>query len=72
VLQLTRSAAVELGEHGVRVNSISPGPVLTGVSGKDAGVADRTAGALEPAFRAGMAAWQPRHRIPPSRYDVAV
>lgn len=63
VLQLTRSAAVELGEHGVRVNSISPGPVLTGVFGKAAGidpaVADRTAGGLEAAFTTVLAHWQP-------------
>ena len=30
IIQLTRCTAAELGQHGVRVNSISPGPVLTG------------------------------------------
>lgn len=63
VLHLTRSAAIELGEHGVRVNSISPGAVLTGVFAKGAGVdhavADRTAAGLEPAFRAALHQWQP-------------
>jgi NAD(P)-dependent dehydrogenase (short-subunit alcohol dehydrogenase family) len=63
VLQIVRSAAIDLGEHGVRVNSVSPGPVLTGVFAKGAGidpaVADRTAGALEPAFRAVLERWQP-------------
>lgn len=63
VIQLTRTAAVELGEHGVRVNSISPGAVVTGIFGKAAGldpaVADRTAGALAPAFGAVLEQWQP-------------
>lgn len=61
MLQIVRSAAVDLGKHGVRVNSVSPGAVPTGVFGKAAGmdpaVADRTAGALEPAFRAVLERW---------------
>jgi NAD(P)-dependent dehydrogenase (short-subunit alcohol dehydrogenase family) len=36
VAHLTRCAAVELGEYGIRVNSVSPGFVLTGVFGKGA------------------------------------
>jgi len=63
VIQLTRSAAVELGEHGVRVNSVSPGAVATGVFAKSAGLepalADRTAGSLQPAFAALLRQWQP-------------
>jgi NAD(P)-dependent dehydrogenase (short-subunit alcohol dehydrogenase family) len=43
VLHLTRCAAIELGEHGVRVNSISPGPVVTGIFGKAMGVAEGAA-----------------------------
>jgi NAD(P)-dependent dehydrogenase (short-subunit alcohol dehydrogenase family) len=58
VLQLTRSAAIELGLHGIRVNSISPGPIPTGIFGKAAGLpaaeADRTAEQLEPAFVAAL------------------
>jgi NAD(P)-dependent dehydrogenase (short-subunit alcohol dehydrogenase family) len=62
---LTRSAAAELGEQGVRVNSISPGAIVTGIFGKSVGVegpkADRVADVVAAAFakfqpvpRAGM------------------
>jgi NAD(P)-dependent dehydrogenase (short-subunit alcohol dehydrogenase family) len=58
VLQLTRSAAIELGLHGIRVNSVSPGPLPTGIFGKAAGLAaadaDRTAEQLAPAFVAAL------------------
>jgi NAD(P)-dependent dehydrogenase (short-subunit alcohol dehydrogenase family) len=66
ILQLTRSAAVELGEHGIRVNTISPGPVLTGIFAKGASMdpvqADRSAAALEPLFTAALERWQPIRR----------
>lgn len=65
VSALTRSAAAELGEKGVRVNCISPGAIVTGIFGKNAGLegakADRLAGVVKEAFatvqpipRAGM------------------
>ena len=65
VSALTRSVAAELGEKGVRVNSISPGAIVTGIFGKNAGLegskADRVAGVVKEAFariqpipRAGM------------------
>jgi NAD(P)-dependent dehydrogenase (short-subunit alcohol dehydrogenase family) len=49
VIHVSRCAAVELGEFGVRVNSISPGPVITGLLGKgrtasDPSEADRPRG----------------------------
>jgi NAD(P)-dependent dehydrogenase (short-subunit alcohol dehydrogenase family) len=63
VIQLTRCVAAELGGHGVRVNSISPGPILTGIFGKGAGLdparADQDAARLEPVFRARLQAYQP-------------
>jgi NAD(P)-dependent dehydrogenase (short-subunit alcohol dehydrogenase family) len=66
VIQLTRCVAVELGEHGVRANSISPGPILTGIFAKAAAIdpseADRGAGALEPVFRERLQMWQPLPR----------
>ena len=66
VIQLTRSAAVELGEHGIRVNSVPPGPVPTSIFGKAAGMdpaaADRTAIQLEPAFLAALESHQPIRR----------
>lgn len=65
VSALTRSAAAELGEKGVRVNCISPGAIVTGIFGKNAGLegakADRLADVVKEAFatvqpipRAGM------------------
>jgi len=45
---------MELGGRNVRVNSISPGAIVTGIHGKACGVpddiADRTAGVLEEDF----------------------
>jgi NAD(P)-dependent dehydrogenase (short-subunit alcohol dehydrogenase family) len=54
VLHLTRSVAAELGEHNIRVNSVSPGAIVTGIFGKgiglDPGVADREVATLETRF----------------------
>lgn len=67
VLQLTRSAAVELGEHGIRVNSISPGPIPTGIQLKSAGAAsaeaERDADSLRPMFAEALRDWQPMRRV---------
>jgi NAD(P)-dependent dehydrogenase (short-subunit alcohol dehydrogenase family) len=65
VIHLTRSVACELGEKSIRVNTISPGAIVTGIFGKAAGlagdVADRTTEVIasrfvkaQPIPRAGM------------------
>jgi NAD(P)-dependent dehydrogenase (short-subunit alcohol dehydrogenase family) len=38
VVHMTRCAAMELGEDGIRVNSISPGGIATGIFGKAMGM----------------------------------
>lgn len=62
VIHLTRSAAMELGEHGIRVNCICPGWIVTPLFGKEFGLspeaAERSLGAIKEAF-AGL---QPIHR----------
>lgn len=74
VIHVTRCAAVELGERGVRANSISPGPILTGIFAKGAGVgpaeADRHARDLAPLFTSALESWQPIRR-PGEPDDVA-
>jgi NAD(P)-dependent dehydrogenase (short-subunit alcohol dehydrogenase family) len=54
VNHLTQCTAMELGEHGVRVNSVSPGAIATGIVAKalgmEAGKADQAAGKLGEAF----------------------
>jgi NAD(P)-dependent dehydrogenase (short-subunit alcohol dehydrogenase family) len=54
VIHLTRCVAMQLGEHNVRVNSISPGAIPTGIFAKAFGVeankADAVAGLVQAAF----------------------
>ena len=56
VIHATRTAAMELGERGIRVNSISPGAILTPVFGKALGLsigdADATVDRLDALFQA--------------------
>jgi len=54
VNHLSRCAAMELGEHNVRVNSVSPGAIATGIIAKalgmDAGKADKIADQMKAGF----------------------
>lgn len=63
MIHLTRCAAVELGEKGIRVNSISPGMIATGAfakySGMDSEVADDNPEIAESAIRSIVPRWQP-------------
>ena len=59
-VHLARCAAVELGEKGIRINTISPGPIATGIFGKGAGL-DHDEADEHPAYaEAAIAAILPR------------
>ncbi len=61
-IHATHCAAVELGEKGIRVNTISPGPIVTGIFGKgmglDPGDADSNPDYAEAAIGAVLPNWQ--------------
>ena len=62
VLAVTRSAATELGEKGIRVNAISPGGIVTGIFGKNAGLDGSQADKVTDAVRGIFARLQPIRR----------
>jgi NAD(P)-dependent dehydrogenase (short-subunit alcohol dehydrogenase family) len=67
-IHLTRCAGVELGEKGIRVNSLSPGPIATGIFGKGAAglehdEADERVEYAEAAIAAVLPRWQPLPRV---------
>ena len=51
IIQFSKSVALELAEHGVRVNTVSPGAISTGIFGRGAGLesdaADASAAKVE-------------------------
>ena len=55
VNQLTKCVAMELGESGIRVNSISPGAIATGIFGKALGLstegAEKTSSMMREVFK---------------------
>src|SRR5439155_1817228 len=61
-IHLTHCAAMELGEKGIRVNTISPGPIVTGIFAKGQGLppdeADANPQLAETAIAAVLPRWQ--------------
>jgi NAD(P)-dependent dehydrogenase (short-subunit alcohol dehydrogenase family) len=67
VVHFSRCVAMELGEHGIRVNSVSPGAIATGILAKALGVndpsrADTMAGKIKEVFATAQP--MPRAGIP--------
>lgn len=62
VIHLSRCVAMELGEAGVRVNSISPGPIATGIFGKALGLSIEEAEKSIDTVKQAFAAIQPIRR----------
>jgi len=58
VIHLTKCVAMELGESGVRVNSISPGAIATGIFGKALGLsveaAEQTPAVMREVYKAAQ------------------
>ena len=74
VVHLTRCVAMELGEDGVRVNSISPGGIATGIFGKAMGLSDDDAEQTAETVQAALGGLQPIPRAgqPDDIADAAV
>ena len=62
VIQLTRTVAMELGEHNVRVNCICPGGIATPIFGKGLGMSVEEADALVPLMKGVLENVQPIKR----------
>jgi len=74
VIHLTKCVAMELGESGIRVNSISPGAIATGILAKalgvEAGAADKKVETMEGIFKSAQPI--PRAGIPDDIAHAAV
>jgi NAD(P)-dependent dehydrogenase (short-subunit alcohol dehydrogenase family) len=70
VIQLTRSVATELGEQGIRVNCVCPGPIPTPIFGAAFGLPVPEANALAEKVKPTFAHIQPLPR-PGEAVDVA-
>jgi NAD(P)-dependent dehydrogenase (short-subunit alcohol dehydrogenase family) len=62
IIQLTRTAAMELGESNIRVNCISPGFVVTGAFQKAAGMTREAYAQRIPKVKEHFASFQPIRR----------
>jgi NAD(P)-dependent dehydrogenase (short-subunit alcohol dehydrogenase family) len=74
VIHLTKCVAMELGESGIRVNSISPGAIATGIFGKALGLtvdaAEQTLGVMRDAYKTAQPI--PRAGLPEDIAQAAV
>jgi NAD(P)-dependent dehydrogenase (short-subunit alcohol dehydrogenase family) len=74
VIHLTKCVAMELGESGVRVNSISPGAIATGIFGKALGLsveaAEKTASTMREIYKTAQPI--PRAGLPEDIAHAAV
>jgi NAD(P)-dependent dehydrogenase (short-subunit alcohol dehydrogenase family) len=74
VIHLTKCVAMELGESGVRVNSISPGAIATGIFGKAMGLsteaAEKTPDVMREVFKSAQPI--PRAGLPDDIAHAAV
>jgi NAD(P)-dependent dehydrogenase (short-subunit alcohol dehydrogenase family) len=74
VIHLTKCVAMELGESGIRVNSISPGAIATGIIGKALGLAtdaaERTSAVMRDVYKSAQPI--PRAGLPDDIAHAAV